>query len=348
MESRGAADNKLKELMFFSFWGLVLVCSAAVRLYVKYNDWSDIGLRMNYAFLVRPLLSVSIALLAAGFLTKAGLIVVRHIAPNLKKTMFIAGLILTGVVVFYILLMNGTYMGNHYIKTDNWLKAAINGKFYYTLMAPFRSLEYYKEAFLFRDIAGTIGAIFIFMAKTKLGNSRKEEGLNASTTKSGGQGIFIVMCGIILLCSVIFGLYAEHSDPSGEFNILLKTTYLFLVKPLIYISAALLIGGIMSKTGLLDVKYLSEKKRKIFFAVGIVLLSFTVFYMLLLGGGTGLQYSEADNGVKDLVHTKQYLVLTHPFFNYLGEEMLFILNFSGALGAFFLFVTQKKFRLMKI
>lgn len=214
-------------------------------------------------------------------------------------------------------------------------------------MRPFRSVEYYKEALLFRDIIGTIGAIFIFISKTRLGNSRKEERLNASKTKkSTEQGIFIVLCGIILLCSVTFGLYAEHFDPSGEFSMLLRVAYFFLVKPLIYISAALLIGGVISKIGLLDVKHLSEKAQKVLFAMGIVLVSFTVFYMLLLGVvGIGLQYSEADNWLKTLRDTKLYITLTQPFFNYyFGEAMLLIFNISGALGAFFLYVTKESLR----
>ena len=125
-------------------------------------------------------------------------------------------------------------------------------------------------------------------------------------------------------------------------------THLFFIRPLIGVSAALLIAGLLAKAGFLNVGQLSAKAKKMLFSIGLVFVGITVFYMLLKGVlCTGLQYAETDNWVKVVIRSELYITLTQPFHSRFGEKMYLIRNIAGTIGALFIFFGSIKSEISK-
>lgn len=342
--------NKVSELLFFILCVLVLILSISYSAYAKNLElYDNRQLIMIYILLIRPLIGVSLVLLSAGLLAKIGFLDMGRLSAKAKKILFIIGLILVAILVFYMLLMGVLCTGLQYAETDSWVKVVLRSKLYNILYQPFRS-PYYKEVYVFIYFVGIIGAFFLFLAKNKLGNGIRREGLNNTNTNKGkaGQMLFLGISGLIFVCSVIFSIYAKYAtNPPGEFdNIIPGIIYLIWVKPLVFVSATLLITCLLTKMGLLNLDQLSAKTKRILFMTGLILVAITTFYMLLMGVlCTGLQFAEAENYVKELLKNKLYITLTQPFYSNFGEELYLIRNIAFTIGALLLYITKSTTKL---
>jgi len=353
MKGGGKVDsvekNKVRELLFFLLSVLVFIFSISYSAYAKNQElYDNRQLIMAYIMVIRPLIGVSFVLLSAGLLAKVGFLDVGRLSAKEKKMLFFIGLILIGILFFYMLLMGVLCTGLQYAGTDNWVKAIIDSELYNILYQPFRS-TYYKEVYLLRDMIGIIGAFFLFLSKSKLGNGivRERQDNNSSIGKAKvGQILFLGVSGLVFVGSVIFSIYAKYvANPAGEVdNIIMPAIiYLIWVKPLVFASTAILITGLLSKIGILNLAQLSAKTKKMLFIIGLALVVITVFYMLLLGVlCTGLQFTETENWVKAMIHSELYITLTQPFHSSFGEEMYLIRNIGGTIGALLLYITITK------
>ncbi|ACL21821.1 hypothetical protein Dhaf_3805 [Desulfitobacterium hafniense DCB-2] len=344
MDSADANKNKVRELFFFILCGLVLICSISFSVYVaNLDEINNRILVMIYGLIIKPIIGVSAALLIAGLLAKIGVLNTDVLSAKAKKILFFIGLVLVTITAFYMLLMGLLCMGYQYAGTDNWVSAVNRSQLYQTLYQPFRSV-YYKAVYFFYNNVGTLGALFLFFAKNRLENGIRERP-NKTNIKKGnvGQLLFYSVFGLAFICGVIFRIYIEKTAESTSHHILTGIIYLVWVKPLVLVSAALLIAGLLTKIGLLNVDHLSAKSKKIIFIMGLIFVSVTVFYMLLMGlFYTGLQYAETDNWVKAVINSQVFIMLTKPFFSLYDEKMFLIRNTVCTIGALFLFVTINK------
>lgn len=56
--------------------------------------------------------------------------------------------------------------GLQFTEADNWVKALLTNELYITLTQPFYS-RFGEEVYLIYNITGAIGALFLFVTKTK-------------------------------------------------------------------------------------------------------------------------------------------------------------------------------------
>ncbi len=158
--------------------------------------------------------------------------------------------------------------------------------------------------------------------------------------------IFIIVCGLIFLSGVIYWVYVKTLSLSDEFlSFSLRRmilAYWFIIRPLMAISAALFLLGLLSKAKILNLHAFGARGRRICLIAGAVLTGITLFYMLLLGvQATGLQYNRPESWLSQLITSSFYITLTKPFYLTNWEsDALFVRDMVAFLGAALLYLAK--------
>ena len=154
--------------------------------------------------------------------------------------------------------------------------------------------------------------------------------------------IFIIIWGVIFLSSVAYQFYLKtfglnnESLPLGR----MMFAYWVIVRPLIAMSGALFLMGLLDKVKILNLHAVRLRGKRISLIIGAVLVGITIFYMLLLGIQlVGFNHNEP--WLIQLVNSQFYLILTKPFYSPTWEnEVMFLRDILAFFGAAFLYLTR--------